>query len=442
MDQGLDFGIEKLGKCAIPSPMKGGRFTGEEERVLYHSNPEDIAPYYKRGEGPPSMESAGPREKIYFDPSKVKAGIVTCGGLCPGLNDVIRAIVLSLCYHYGVSTVFGFRFGYEGLSSRYGHPALELTPEKVEDIHQKGGTILGSSRGPQDIPDMVDNLERMNISILFTIGGDGTLRGGGAIAEEIKKRGLKISVIGIPKTIDNDISYIQQSFGFVTAVTGARASIYSAHMEATGAKNGIGLVKLMGRESGFIAAFATLANSEVNYCLIPEVPFTLDAFLAVLHRRLENRGHAVIVVGEGAGQDLMQSARGKDASGNVRLGDIGLFLKDSINAYFKGIGMEVNLKYIDPSYTIRSVPANAHDSAFCLLLGHNAVHAAMAGRTDMVVGFWRNEFTHLPISLAVSRRKQIDPNERLWNNVLQSTGQPRDMREVPKGGDSHGPSCK
>ena len=427
-DQELDFEIEKLGACSIPSPRIGGVFVDDGDKVLYHSDPEDIDPYYKRGEPVPCLELAGPRDKIYFDPSKIKCGIVTCGGLCPGLNDVIRAIVLSLHYHYGVSTVYGFRYGFEGLSSRHGHIPLELTPRMVDDIHQKGGTILGSSRGPQDISDMVDNLEKMHVNILFTIGGDGTLRGGQAIAEEIKRRKLKIGLIGVPKTIDNDISYIQQSFGFVTAVTEARASIYSAHMEARGAMNGIGLVKLMGRESGFIAAFATLANSEVNYCLIPEVPFGLERFLGILRERLEQRSHAVIVVGEGAGQDLMHFEGAKDASGNIRLGDIGLFLKDHINAYFKKIGMEANLKYIDPSYLIRSVPANAHDSAFCLLLGHNAVHAGMEGRTNMVVGFWRNEFTHLPISMAVSGRKHIEPNARLWSNVLESTGQPRDMQ--------------
>ncbi|MFC1580187.1 ATP-dependent 6-phosphofructokinase [Thermodesulfobacteriota bacterium] len=425
--QELDFEIEKLGGCSIPSPMIGGVFVDDGDKVLYHSDPEDIDPYYKRGEPVPCLELAGPRDKIYFDPSKIKCGIVTCGGLCPGLNDVIRAIVLSLHHHYGVSTVYGFRYGFEGLSSGHGHVPLELTPSMVDDIHQKGGTILSSSRGPQDVSDMVDTLEKMHVNILFAIGGDGTLRGGLAIAGEIKRRNLKIGLIGVPKTIDNDISFIQQSFGFVTAVTEARASIYSAHTEARGAMNGIGLVKLMGRESGFIAAYATLANSEVNYCLIPEVPFSLERFLEILRKRLELRNHAVIVVGEGAGQDLMQLEGAQDASGNIRLGDIGLFLKDHINAYFKKIGMEANLKYIDPSYTIRSVPANAHDSAFCLRLGHNAVHAGMTGRTNMVVGFWKNEFTHLPISMAVSDRKHIDPRARLWSTVLESTGQPRDM---------------
>jgi len=419
--------VSSLGECRITSPITGIQFVNEDEHVLYHSDLNEIESLLAEGRKPPLFEMAGPREKIFFDPSKLKCGIVTCGGLCPGINDVIRAIIMSLFYHYGVKTVFGFRYGYEGLSSKYRHTPMELTPDVVNGIHQMGGTILASSRGPQDIADMVDTLERMNIGILFTIGGDGTLRGAQAIADEAKRRGLKIAVISVPKTIDNDISCIQQSFGFDTAVTESRPSLYAAHTEAVGARNGIGLVKLMGRESGFIAAFATLADSEVNFCMIPEVRFTLEVFLKALRERLERRGHALILVGEGAGQDLMEKIHGRDASGNIRFGDIGIFLRDQINAYFGKAGIEVNLKYIDPSYTIRSMPANARDSAFCLLLGHNAVHAGMAGRTDMVIGFWKNEFTHLPISLAVSRRKKIEPNSRLWSNVLACTGQPREM---------------
>jgi len=423
----LNFQVSRLGECAFISPMKGAPFVDERERVIYHTNANEIKSFLEKSMQPPSLEVAGPRENIFFDPSELKCGIVTCGGLCPGLNDVIRAIVMSLHYHYGVKTIFGFRYGYEGLSSRYKHVPLNLTPENVNDIHQMGGTILGSSRGPQDIVDMVDTLVDRGVSILFTIGGDGTLRGSQAIAEEINRQGLKISVIGIPKTIDNDISFVQQSFGFDTAVTESRISLYSAHAEATGARNGIGLVKLMGRESGFIAVFATLAYSEVNFCLVPEVQFTLDAFLNALKVRLEQRGHALIVVGEGAGQYLMAENQERDASGNARFEDIGLFLKDQITGYFKKVGMEMNLKYIDPSYTIRSMPANARDSAFCLLLGHNAVHAGMAGRTDMLVGFWNHTFTHLPTSLAVSERKKINPHSRLWSNVIESTGQPREM---------------
>lgn len=423
----LDLTISRLGECRIPSPMTGIQFVSDSDNVLYHSDQRKIKEFLGAGEDLPCFEMAGPREKIYFDPSKLKCGIVTCGGLCPGVNDVIRAIVLGLFYHYGVETVFGFRYGYEGLTYRHGHVPLELKPDIVGDIHKKGGTILGSSRGPQDISEMVDTLERMNVRVLFTIGGDGTLRGAQAIAEEIAQRNLKIGVVGIPKTIDNDISFVEQSFGFETAVSASRTAVYSAHTEAIGARNGVGLVKLMGRDSGFIAAYATLANNDVNFCLVPEVRFTLEVFLDALKDRLERRGHAVIVAGEGTGQDLMEKRQERDASGNIRFGDIGIFITDQIKNYFNEAGIEVNLKYIDPSYTIRSMPANPKDSAFCLLLGHNAVHAAMTGRTNMLVGNWKGAFTHVPIEHAVSKRKQINPIGRFWSNVLSCTGQPREM---------------
>jgi 6-phosphofructokinase 1 len=423
-----DLVIQRLGACRIPTPISGAHFVDDENHVVLYSNPGAIMRGLEKDGGILSFEKAGPREKIYFDPSKLKCGIVTCGGLCPGLNDVIRAVVLSLFHNYKVKTVFGFPYGYEGLTYRYGHAPIELDPGEVSRIHEYGGTILGSSRGNQDVGEMADTLDRMNIGVLFAVGGDGTLRGAQAISEEIQRRGLKISVIGIPKTIDNDISYVERSFGFETAVSGAVKAIDAAHTEAKGARNGIGLVKLMGRESGFIAVFASLARSDVNFCLIPEVPFTLEKLLDALRERLQRRGHAVIVAAEGAGQDLMGDTGERDASGNVKFQDIGLFLRDRTNAHFKKIGLETTLKYIDPSYTIRGVPANAYDSAFCLLLGQNAVHAGMTGRTNMVVGFWMNTFTHVPIPLAVSQRKKVDPEGWVWSSVLTSTGQPKDLR--------------
>jgi 6-phosphofructokinase 1 len=427
-DTDLDFTIARLGECSISSPMSGVRFARADERVLYHSRLEEIRPWIVGRADPPSMEAAGPRERIFFDPSKLACGIVTCGGLCPGLNDVIRSIVLSLYHHYGVKKVYGFRFGYEGLVQRIGHTPLELTPDKVNRIHEQGGSILGSSRGPQDPADMVRTLEELKVGILFTIGGDGALRGARKIADEAVRCGLRISVIGIPKTIDNDVSFVQKTFGFETAVTEARRATYAANTEAEAARNGIGLVKLMGRDSGYIAAYSVLVDSHVNFCLVPEVPFTLERFLSELKQRLESRGHAVIVVAEGAGQDLMEKMAERDASGNVKYGDIGTFLRDAIKDHFKQTGMEISLKYIDPSYTIRSMPADAHDSAFCLQLGQSAVHAGMSGRTNMVVSFWNHQFTHVPISLAVSQRKKIDPEGVLWSSVLASTGQPADMR--------------
>jgi 6-phosphofructokinase 1 len=427
-EPGLDFTIAKLGECRVPSPMSGVRFPGDDERVLYHSTLEGITACLNAGAAVPGMESAGPRRTLFFDPAKLACGIVTCGGLCPGVNDVVRAIVLSLRRHYGVRSIYGFRFGYEGLVKRIGHEPLALTPESVQRIHEGGGSVLGSSRGPQDPAEMVERLNELGIGILFAIGGDGTLRGAQKIGEEASRRGLPIGVIGIPKTIDNDISFVQRTFGFETAVTEARRATYAAHVEAEAARNGIGLVKLMGRDSGFIAAYSALVNNEVNFCLVPEVPFTLDGLLSALRRRLELRGHALIVVAEGAGQDLMANTGERDASGNVKYGDIGVFLRDAITNHFKQAGTGVTLKYIDPSYTIRSVPATPHDAAFCLLLGQSAVHAGLCGRTNMAVSFWNHRFAHVPISLAVSERKKIDPEDTLWSSVVASTGQPSDMR--------------
>ena len=420
---GLGFGIDRLGPATRPTPMRVTCLTSDDDRILYHTDPAIVRRLLDAGRDLPAFERAGPRERLFFDPAGLRAGIVTCGGLCPGINDVIRAIVLCLYYHYGVTEIDGFRYGYEGLIPEFGHEPIALTPAWVDHIGELGGTALGTSRGNQDVGRMVDTLVTRGISILFTIGGDGTLRGAGAIAAEVARRGLSIAVVGVPKTIDNDIGFIERSFGFVTAAAEARRAIAGAHSEAIAAHNGIGLVKLMGRESGFIAAHAALADSQVNFCLVPEQPFTLEAFLPALRDRLAARRHAVIAVAEGAGQELFAGQLGHDASGNAKLGDIGLFLREAIKVYFKELDVPINLKYIDPSYIIRSLPANAYDSAYGLLLGYNAVHAAMSGRTNMVVGYWSNEYTHVPIPLAVHKRKRIEPQGWLWNNVLLATGQ-------------------
>ena len=426
-----DLTIEKLGDCQIESPLTHDhcKFTPDDQRVRMYSYSSDIEACEKIGQKVPSFELAGPRSKIYFDPAKLNAGIVTCGGLCPGLNDVIRTIVLALNWQYGVKNVLGFRYGYAGLTLDPPAEPIMLTEDLVDDIHLKGGDILSSSRGPQDPDEMVDTLLKYHISLLFVIGGDGTLRGAADIVNTIKKRDLNIAVIGVPKTIDNDISGIARSFGFSTAVGAARAAICGAHEEAKGAYNGIGLVKLMGRDSGFITAYATLSNSDVNFCFIPEEPLILegkDGFLSILERRLAKKRHAVIVVAEGAGQHLVnKDCTRKDASGNTLHADIGVFLREKIKKHFKTRGIPVSMKYIDPSYIIRSVPADSFDSAFCLMLGQYAVHAGMTGRTNMVVGFWNENFTHVPIAVATLKRKKIDPNGPLWQTVLMTTGQAR-----------------
>lgn len=430
----MDTKIENFGECKFDSPAGYEYWTPEGSQVLIHTifeNDEAMKEYLQK---PLLFEQAGPRPKIYFDPSTVTAGIVTCGGLCPGINDVIRALVMELHYRYKVPRILGFPFGYEGLVKQSGHRPIELVPDSVASIMDKGGSILSSSRGNQSVKDMVDTLCLYGVKMLFTIGGDGTLRGAQAIVEEIRRRNEDIAVVGIPKTIDNDINYVQKTFGFSTAFSKAVEAVNCAHIEAKGAPYGIGLVKLMGRHSGFIAVNAALASKNVNFVLIPEKDFDLEgpgAFLPILKDRMQKRGHAVIIVAEGAGQKFFEEKGEKDASGNKKLADIGVFMKDTINTYFKKEKMTINLKYIDPSYIIRSVPANEEDSVFCGFLAQNAVHAAMAGKTNMVVGIWNNVFTHIPITIAVSERKVLKPGKSaLWRALLASTGQPNEMKAI------------
>jgi 6-phosphofructokinase 1 len=294
-------------------------------------------------------------------------------------------------------------------------------------VHKVGGTFLGSSRGGGErISDIVDSIERLNLNMLFTIGGDGTQKGAVAIAEEIERRDLKIAVVGVPKTIDNDLSYIDRSFGFETAVARAAEAVTAAHVEAHSAMNGVGLVKLMGRESGFIAVHTVLAVHEANFVLIPEVPFEVDGpngFLRHLEDRLARRSHAVVVVAEGAGQEFLKS-EGVDASGNPKLGDIGVFLRDRIARHLEKKGMDATVKYIDPSYIVRSSPAVPTDSAYCERLGNNAVHAAMAGRSKALIGIVHGQYVHIPVKAAVSRRNYVDPEGALWRDAVDATQQP------------------
>lgn len=426
--------IVSLGEARIPSPMKnrpetanGIAFVPDTERVVIDVQELSLVQQIKKGQRPDCFELAGPRENIFFDPSKLRAALVTCGGLCPGLNDIIRSIVLELHWGYGVRSIYGIRYGLQGFIPKFGHNIINLTPDYVVNIHERGGSVLGSSRGPQNVVEIVDCLERMNVGILFMIGGDGTLMAATHIAAAILERKLKIGVVGVPKTIDNDIYLVSRSFGFDTAVDVATRAIMSAHNEAEGYPNGVGLLKLMGRHSGFIAATATLAQQDVNFVLIPEVDFDLEGsngLLSALEARLVSRGHAVIVVAEGAGQKFFENAETeRDASGNIKLNDIGIYLKESITSYFDAKGVNISIKYIDPSYMIRSLPANANDRVFCNFLGRNAVHAGMAGKTNLLIGHWNNSFVHVPMNSVAGKRKQIDPKGRLWRSALAATGQ-------------------
>ena len=423
-----DLSIEKVGEGTLVSPMTGLRFVDNTQRVSLTTDMTKLEQFASKKIPIPSLEAAGPRQTIYHDPAWTRAAIVTCGGLCPGLNNVIKSLVQVLWFDYGVRNIFGIPYGFRGLNPPYGHSPIVLNPEVVDAIQEDGGTILGSSRGNQDNSTMVDTLMRLNINVLFCIGGDGTLRGARDIAAEIRRRKQPISVIGIPKTIDNDLNLVDRTFGFETAVLSSCNVITSAHTEANGAYNGLGVVKLMGRDSGFIAAYAALATTVANFCLVPEVPFELEGenglFKALENRYAIGKTHAVIVVAEGAGQDLFKDIpERRDDSGNILKNEIGEFLCAKIKEHFNKIGREINIKYLDPSYTVRSIPAKGTDAIFCYQLAENAVHAAMAGKTNMVVGSMNGQFTHVPIDYAVSERKKIEPNGSLWHAVLGATRQ-------------------
>ena len=417
--------VPRLGECKIPSPVRHHEFVDEGERILLTENCSLLKHLTEKLGREPSFERAGPHAKIYHDPSWTRVGILTAGGLCPGLNNVIKGLVEILAFDYGIKTIFGIRFGFAGLSPRFGYEPLMLDPEVVDLIHELGGTVLGSSRGQQPTDEIVDTLVRMNINVLFVIGGDGSLRCARDVAEECLKRGLKISVVGVPKTIDNDLMFVGRSFGFETAVAEATAVIRNAHMEAKGTFNGVGLVKLMGRDSGFITAYATIANPVVNFCLIPEIDFTLEGLLAAMERRFASgKTHTVVVVAEGAGQRLIEGeSAGVDASGNVLKKDIGEFLKRHITNHFKAKGIISSVKYFDPSYMIRSVPAKGTDAIHCYMLARSAVHAAMAGRTNCVVGQAAEWNTLVPIRLATIERQKVHPKSDLWRSVMDATGQ-------------------
>lgn len=425
----FDFDVETLGACRIPSPLRGKlkSYVGEDERIVAVSDLKTVTAYLSRQGTIPSMETAGPREKIFHPLHLSRAAVVTCGGLCPGLNSVIKGVVETLNQEYGIKEVVGIPFGYAGLADPMRHPPITLDADKVDTIHLEGGSILGTSRGMQDVETMVQSLINMRINMLFTIGGDGTLKGASAIAGEIKRRGLEISVVGVPKTVDNDLQFVGNTFGFETAVYQSTPVITAAHAEARSVYNGLGIVKLMGRDSGYISAFATLANPVVNFCLVPEDDWSLEGsggLLEAVERRFRRKSHAVIAVAEGAGQgNFADLPKVKDASGNVLKHDIGTFLCDRFRQYFASRRIEVSLKYFDPNYSIRSVPASGTDQILCHRLAQYAVHAAMAGKTNMVTGFWNRSFVNIPIPVATYERQRIDINGSLWRSVLACTGQ-------------------
>jgi len=376
---------------------------------------------------------AGPRSSLFFRPSHVNAGIVTCGGLCPGLNSVIRDVTKSCFELYGVQSVIGFHGGFSGIFSM---PFERLTLESTQGIQNLGGTILSSARGGFDADRILNKLEDLRISQLFIVGGDGSMRGARELVVAITKRPWPVAIIGIPKTIDNDIGLIDHSFGFQTAVEETLRAVRAAKVEAACSINGVGVVQCMGRHAGYIAAQVTLASAEVDLCIIPEVPIAIDGSLDVLEhviRVVEKKGHAVVVVAEGAGENLLGKSEEFDASGNRRLRPIGPWIKEAIaeRLTMRGLGRQVRL--IDPSYMVRSVAAYSVDSILCTLLSLAAVHAAMDGYTGVCVALVNGRSVMVPLDLIVEASpRKVDVCSRTYERIVSLTSQPFDFTMCPR----------
>eukprot|EP00882_Tetradesmus_deserticola_P021290 GHRQ01023050.1.p1 GENE.GHRQ01023050.1~~GHRQ01023050.1.p1 ORF type:complete len:434 (+),score=225.84 GHRQ01023050.1:204-1505(+) len=415
----------------------GGGFVGDRDKVRLHAmafeSEESSGATCADGENntfdedtclilPDWAIRSGPRKKIYFDPEKVTAAIVTCGGLCPGLNDVVQNIVFTLS-DYGVpeDQILGIRYGLRGFYEREDKP-ITLTRRTVDGIHLKGGTMLGTSRGGANIKEIVRRIDLWGLDMVFVIGGNGGNAAANAIQQEVEAQGVRCVVAGVPKSIDNDILLVDKCFGFDTAVEEAQGALLAAKVEASSGYNGLGIVKLMGRSSGFIAMQASMASGVVDVCLIPEVPFTLDKLKACVAGVLEKKGHCVLCVAEGAGQDILAAgSTATDASGNAILADVGTWLRDEFKKHFKG---ESDVKYIDPSYIIRSIPTTSNDRIYCKVLGQGAVHGAFAGYTGFTVGLVNTHYVYLPIPTIIQVPRKVNPKGRRWNRLKTAINQP------------------
>lgn len=374
---------------------------------------------------------AGPRKRIFFDSVTTRVAIVTCGGLCPGMNTVIRELVVGLWDLYGVRQIYGIKAGYRGFYAT--HDPVELNPKLVHNWHKRGGTVLETSRGGFDLARIVDAIEHRRFNQVYIIGGDGTMRGAVKIFEEIRRRNLKVGVAGIPKTVDNDVGIIDRSFGFQTAVEMAQEAIRAAHVEAESAVNGIGLVKLMGRSTGHIALHSTLSSRDVDCCLIPETDFYLEGkggLFEFLEQRVKENGHAVLVVAEGAGQDVIPrndaQKEERDESGNLVFLDVGSWLKSELKKWWERDhpGELFTVKYIDPTYMIRAVPANATDNLYCTLLAHSAIHGVMAGYTGFVTGPINGNYAYIPLTDVAQAKNEVNTRDHKWAWVRSVTNQP------------------
>jgi len=404
----------------------GRHFVNPDELVMGHIITNDSKQAARDSETANGCFRANATRHIYWDPKDVRAAIVTCGGLCPGLNSVVRELTDCLYNEYGVKDILGMRGGYHGLSNPEELTPMYLTPKIVNEIHMKGGSVLMAGRGGNDCIRIVDKLKERDINMLFVVGGDGTQSGAHALFLEARKRKMPISIVGVPKSIDNDVMYFDKTFGFESAVAEAVSVIRGSFVEATSANRAVSIVKLMGRDAGFVSMYAAVASNLVDLCLIPEVDVKLQDVLAYVDKVLAQKGYMVVAVAEGAGQNFVES-EGVDPTGHTKYGDVGVFLRDAINEHLKRSDDGGRSFYFDPSYMIRAVPANPIDHIFCSRLSRDAVHTAMRGYTGVCVGPIHNIIIIMPMNNIASRQKTVNVHRNMWQVCVHQSGMPQQL---------------
>ncbi|MFN8151240.1 MAG: 6-phosphofructokinase [Solirubrobacterales bacterium] len=331
-----------------------------------------------------------------------RIGILTGGGDCPGLNAVIRAAVRKGVKAHD-NEFFGFQYGWAGVLAGEGRP---LDVNATRGILPRGGTILGTSRtnpfnedGP-GVEGVLAGMEQAGVEMLIPIGGEDTLGVAGKLAE------AGVPVVGVPKTIDNDLAGTDFTFGFQTAVQIATDAIDRLHTTAE-SHNRVIVVEVMGRHAGWIAAYSGMAGG-ADAILVPERPFDIDELCERLRRRhVEGSRFSIVVVSEGAhpkDEGLIASTGELDAFGHERLGGIAFALEGEIE---KRTGYETRMTIL--GHVQRGGTPNAYDRVLGTRFGVAAIDAIARGETGTMVALRGSEVVTVPLEEALAEPKLLDP---------------------------------
>jgi len=328
----------------------------------------------------------------------MRLAILTSGGDCPGLNAVIRAVVRTATDHYQYECV-GIKNGWKGAAVG---DIIPLPPLSVSGILYRGGTILGTSRfnplkDGETTARILENLTLHRIGAVICVGGDGTLRA----SHEIARMG--VNVVGVPKTIDNDIQATDVTFGFHTAVQIVTDAIDRLHSTAE-SHNRIMILETMGRNTGWIALSAGLAGG-ADLILIPERPFSYDKICAMLTERHKRKSFSIVVVAEGAYPEGGEAVNigALDAFGRPRLGGIGFELAHEIE-----MRTSIEARVTVLGYVQRGGTPVAFDRILATRFGVAAVEAVAAGKFDHFIALRGEELVAVPIADGVGQCKQVD----------------------------------